>query len=113
MDLSKRWAASTADTIAPSRADRSQVSSVTRNLRAKLKNAAGPLEALTAMTCRGFSSPDSPEGPLCEERDVTAEGFCSSVGVPGDGIPLDEVSLAVWNSSSSRGTPLSGVDRVD
>ncbi len=49
-DRSRRWAASTADTIAPSSADRSQTSSVARNFLAKLKNAAGPLDALTAMT---------------------------------------------------------------
>mmetsp|Transcript_12435 Transcript_12435/g.23332 ORF Transcript_12435/g.23332 Transcript_12435/m.23332 type:complete len:92 (-) Transcript_12435:654-929(-) len=50
LDLSSKWAASTADTIAPSSADRSQYSSETRNLLAKLKNAAGFLDALTAMT---------------------------------------------------------------
>ena len=41
--------------MAPSKADKSHVSSVTRNLRAKLKKAAGPLDALTAITCRGDS----------------------------------------------------------
>jgi hypothetical protein len=49
-DRSKRCAASAADTIAPSKADKSQISSVTKNLRAKLKNAVGPLLALTAIT---------------------------------------------------------------
>ena len=53
MDRSNKCAASTADTMAPSRADKSQNSSVTKNLRARLKNAAGFLDALTAMTCRG------------------------------------------------------------
>ena len=51
LDRSKRWAASTADTMAPSKADRSTTSSVMRNFRARLKKAAGPLDALTAMTC--------------------------------------------------------------
>ena len=50
LERSKRWAASTAETIAPSKADRSQNSSVARNFLARLKNAAGPLDALTAMT---------------------------------------------------------------
>jgi hypothetical protein len=40
--------------MAPSKAERSQISSVTRNFLARLKNAAGPLEALTAMTWRGL-----------------------------------------------------------
>jgi hypothetical protein len=38
--------------MAPSSADKSTSSSVTRNFLDKLKKAAGPLEALTAMTCR-------------------------------------------------------------
>jgi hypothetical protein len=50
LERSSRWAASAADTIAPSKADRSQISSVTRNFLARLKNAAGPLLALTAIT---------------------------------------------------------------
>ena len=50
-DRSNKWAASTAATMAPSSADKSHISSVTRNLRARLKKAAGPLLALTAMTC--------------------------------------------------------------
>jgi hypothetical protein len=49
-DRSNRCAASAAETIAPSKADRSHISSVTKNLRAKLKNAVGPLLALTAIT---------------------------------------------------------------
>ena len=53
LDRSSKCAASTADTIAPSKADKSQVSSVTKNFLARLKNAAGPLEALTAITCLG------------------------------------------------------------
>ena len=55
-DRSRRWAASTADTMAPSSAERSHISSVTKNFLARLKNAAGPFVALTAMTCRGLSS---------------------------------------------------------
>jgi hypothetical protein len=39
--------------MAPSKADRSQISSLARNFRARLKNAAGPFEALTAITCLG------------------------------------------------------------
>lgn len=49
-ERSNKCAASTADTIAPSRAERSHISSVARNFLAKLKNAAGPLDALTAIT---------------------------------------------------------------
>jgi len=62
LDRSNKWAASTADTIAPSSADKSQNSSVTRNLRARLKKAAGFLEALTAMTCRSGSVSGSGSG---------------------------------------------------
>jgi len=54
LDLSSKWAASTADTIAPSSADKSHTSSVTRNFRARLKKAAGPFDALTAITCLGL-----------------------------------------------------------
>lgn len=49
-ERSSKCAASTAETIAPSNADRSQNSSVTRNFLARLKKAAGPLDALTAIT---------------------------------------------------------------
>ena len=55
-DRSNKCAASTAETMAPSSAERSQYSSVTRNRLAKLKNAAGFFEALTAMTCLGCES---------------------------------------------------------
>lgn len=55
-DRSKRCAASAAETIAPSKAERSQTSSTTKNFRAKLKKAAGPFEALTAMTCFGLAA---------------------------------------------------------
>lgn len=55
-DRSSKWAASTAETMAPSNAERSHNSSVTRNFRARLKKAVGPFEALTAITCRGLSS---------------------------------------------------------
>jgi hypothetical protein len=65
-DLSNKWAASTADTIAPSSADRSQYSSVTRNLLAKLKNAAGFLDALTAMTWRSWGMQEETSCPVME-----------------------------------------------
>ncbi len=55
LDLSSRCAASIADTIAPSSAERSQVSSVTKNFLARLKNADGPFDTLTAIVCRGLS----------------------------------------------------------
>lgn len=55
LDLSSRCAASIADTIAPSSAERSQVSSVTKNFLARLKNAEGPFDTLTAIVCRGLS----------------------------------------------------------
>lgn len=55
-DRSSRCAASTAATMAPSSAERSQYSSVTKNFLARLKKAAGPLDALTAITCLGWSS---------------------------------------------------------
>lgn len=51
-ERSSRCAASTAETMAPSSADKSTSSSVARNFLARLKNAAGPFDALTAMTCR-------------------------------------------------------------
>ena len=42
--------------MAPSNADNSHISSLTRNFLARLKYAAGPLAAPTAMTCSGVSS---------------------------------------------------------
>ena len=56
LDRSRRCAASTAETIAPSSAERSHISSVTKNFLARLKKAAGPFDALTAMTCLGLSA---------------------------------------------------------
>jgi len=73
-ERSSKCAASTADTIAPSSADKSHISSVTRNLRARLKKAAGPLDALTAMTCRGFSSPGF-SGVVGDVGDVLADDW--------------------------------------
>lgn len=55
LDLSSRCAASIADTIAPSKAERSHISSVTKNFLARLKNAEGPFDTLTAIVCRGLS----------------------------------------------------------
>jgi len=82
LDRSNKWAASTADTIAPSSADKSQNSSVTRNLRARLKKAAGFLEALTAMTCRS--------GNGC------GSGNCNgNVSVVGDVVVVVVVGLVV------------------
>jgi len=56
LERSSRCAASIADTIAPSKADRSQVSSVTKNFLARLKKAEGPFDTLTAIVCRGLSA---------------------------------------------------------
>jgi len=53
LERSSKCAVSTAVTIAPSKAERSHDSSETRNLLARLKNADGCFEALTAMTCLG------------------------------------------------------------
>lgn len=69
-DRSNKWAASTAETMAPSNAEKSQNSSVTRNFRAKLKNAAGFFDALTAITCLSFESASPVAGMSC------SEGFC-------------------------------------
>jgi len=77
-DLSRRWAASTADTIAPSRAERSHISSVARNFRARLKKAAGPFEALTAITCLGGDPSDC--APLESDEDAEAFAACKGVG---------------------------------
>lgn len=80
-DLSKRCAASTAETMAPSRADRSHISSVTKNFRARLKKAAGPLEALTAMTCRGFDGSSGVDGEVLSDAwSLLAGGFLSDSG---------------------------------
>ena len=54
--------------MAPSKADRSHISSVTRNFLARLKKAAGPLDALTAITCLGLAAASS---VLC---DADSEG---------------------------------------
>lgn len=62
LDLSNKCAASTAETMAPSSADKSHVSSETRNFLARLKNAAGPFDALTAMTCLGVGVVSSVDG---------------------------------------------------
>lgn len=105
LERSRRCAASTAETMAPSSADRSHISSVTKNFRARLKKAAGPLDALTAMTWRGWFKGSSSSIPVSvvvgvsccppEEAALAADGFCSSGrGEPGDGIPLEVVSLA-------------------
>jgi len=78
LDRSNRCAASTADTIAPSKAERSHISSVTRNFRAKLKNAVGPLEALTAITCRGLAVISGVDGEvLADGWSLFAAGFLS------------------------------------
>ena len=108
LERSSRWAASTAETMAPSSADKSHISSVTKNFRARLKKAAGPLEALTAITCRGFNGSSSNVGP--PEEAALADGFCSSGREPGDGIPLEVVSLGTGISLCSRGIGLRGVD---
>lgn len=71
-----------AETIAPSRAERSHISSVTRNLRARLKKVAGPLLALTAMTWRGLAGSSGDAGVegdvLSDAWSRVAAGFFSS-----------------------------------
>lgn len=82
LERSNRCAESTADTIAPSRADRSHSSSVTRNLRAKLKKAEGPFDTLTAITCRGGSGDEVPLSLPCSDE-------CS------DSVPVVPASIVV------------------
>lgn len=75
--------------MAPSRAERSQVSSVTRNFRAKLKNAAGPFDALTAMTCRGGAFCASLDGcVLSDGWSLVGEGPRSSPGDADAGVEV-------------------------
>lgn len=93
-DRSKRCAASTAETIAPSRAEKSHTSSVTKNFRAKLKNAEGPFDALTAMTCLGFGDGGPPWSARCSVE-------CS------DAIPADAASDSIdmtisWHGDDTR-----------
>lgn len=128
MERSKRCAASTADTIAPSRADKSQSSSVTKNFRARLKKAEGPFETLTAMTCRGCSigddAPPSSSLPCSEECSdsvpvVAASAVDGVVGVNGpfafSDIDSEEIPAAAASalgsvaSSVSEGTGAVGV----
>ena len=122
---SNRCAASTADTIAPSKADRSTTSSVTRNFRARLKNADGPFDTLTAMTCLGWSdqSPSSlPSSLPCSEEwsesvpVVAASAVVGVVGVSGslglltndkEEIPVDVASVAGVGASGAGGCPAS------
>lgn len=61
--------------MAPSKADKSHISLVTRNFRARLKKAAGLLEALTAITCLG-GSPESAvvDGAATVGADPSATG---------------------------------------
>jgi hypothetical protein len=69
LERSSKCAASTAETMAPSSADKSQVSSVTRNFLARLKNAAGPFDALTAITCLAGGSVS------CDDGCVLSDGW--------------------------------------
>lgn len=90
LERSSRCAASTADTIAPSRADRSHSSSVTKNFLARLKNADGPFETLTAITCLvGSSGERALSSPPCSDECsdavpvVAASNVVGVVGVSG------------------------------
>jgi len=87
LERSSRCAASTAATIAPSRADKSHSSSVTKNFRARLKNADGPFETLTAITCFGWSSEVMHSSIPCSYEDsvpvVAASNAVEVVGVDG------------------------------
>lgn len=98
-DRSSKWAASTADTMAPSSAERSHISSVTRNLRARLKNAAGPFDALTAMTCLGRRA--SSDGVV---GDVLSDAWSRLVVVADGFLSLEDAT------SCSSATSLGGVD---
>ena len=86
LERSSRCAASTAATIAPSRADKSHSSSVTKNFRARLKNADGPFETLTAITCFGWSSEVMHSSIPCSYEDsVPVVAASNAVEVVGDG----------------------------
>eukprot|EP00585_Thalassiosira_rotula_P026242 CAMPEP_0196234478 /NCGR_PEP_ID=MMETSP0913-20130531/4568_2 /TAXON_ID=49265 /ORGANISM="Thalassiosira rotula, Strain GSO102" /LENGTH=112 /DNA_ID=CAMNT_0041515553 /DNA_START=418 /DNA_END=753 /DNA_ORIENTATION=- len=82
-ERSNRCAASTADTIAPSRADKSQASSVTKNFRARLKKADGPFDTLTAMTCLGCSGNEVPSSIPCSEEFSDAVPVVAASNVDG------------------------------
>lgn len=80
LERSRRCAASAADTMAPSSAERSHISSVTKNFLARLKKAAGPLEALTAITCLGLvrgSSGVSGDVVVVSDFDTGSDDFVS------------------------------------
>lgn len=85
-ERSRRCAASTAETIAPSRADKSHISSVTKNFRARLKKAVGPFDAETAMTCLG------PDEISCVDGEVLTVGAVASFA--SGSCLLDLISIA-------------------
>jgi hypothetical protein len=120
LERSSKCAASTAETMAPSSADKSQVSSVTRNFLARLKNAAGPFDALTAITCLAGGRASCDEGcvladgwslwelePRSSEGDAEAEAVAeSSPGFAGEDASVDarEVRcLSGWSLCSDAG----------
>lgn len=109
LERSSRCAASTADTITPSRADKSHSSSVTKNFRARLKNADGPFETLTAITCFGWSSEVMHSSIPCSYEDsvpvVAASNAVEVVGVDGsfDTSTIDKEAISGAASSVSIG----------
>lgn len=90
LDRSSRCAASTADTMAPSSADKSHISCATKNFRARLKKAAGLLEALTAITCLGCSplpvGLPSPLGFVVSVVDDDGSGYMVALPVEAGGL---------------------------
>lgn len=105
LERSSRCAVSTAVTMAPSNADRSQDSSVTRNLRARLKNADGCFDALTAITCLGVV--DAVGAPavvvVFEEVEMADVAVAVFVGAAADDDGGEEVTAGV-SSSAEAGT---------
>ena len=110
-ERSKRCAASTADTMAPSSAERSTSSSVTKNFRAKLKKAAGPFATPTAIVCRGCSCGEAdPDSPLSfserSESFSVAVVASTVVGVSGARGPFGLASNESLDNFSSASVAL-------
>lgn len=108
LERSSRCAVSTAVTMAPSNADRSQDSSVTRNLRARLKNADGCFDALTAITCLGVveavgAAAEVVELVVVEEVEMADVAVAVFVGAAADDDGGEEVTAGV-SSSAETGT---------
>lgn len=107
LERSNRCAASTAVTIAPSRAEKSHSSSVTRNFFARFMKADGLFDTLTAMTCLGFSgsgnlvpSSVSPCSEISRSEPVPVVTASSVDGV--GGVVGDLASLALSASDKEE-----------